>query len=102
MGFVCLELIHGAPLDKLDYPAGIKIHAETDPAAMLAQMLHREPKPPRTGGSQHQPVRATGEIFIRECFGKHLIIRPEIQHLDAALRNTRGAASLKYEFRKMS
>ena len=61
MLLVGFEVLHPALLDQLDDPARIEIDAEANAAAMLGQMLDRQPQPPRARGAQHQPVRALGK-----------------------------------------
>ena len=58
---VGLEVIHPALLDQLDDPARIEIDREADAAAVLRQMLDRQPQPARTARPQHQPVGALRE-----------------------------------------
>ena len=62
---VRFEVLHPALLDELDDPARIEIDAEADAAAMLGQVLDRQPQPPRAGRAEHQPVRALGKVLRR-------------------------------------
>ncbi len=53
MVLVFMHQVHAALLDELGHPARIKVHAETNAAAMLCQVLHRQAQPARTGRSEH-------------------------------------------------
>ena len=44
---VALHLRHVSALDELDHPARVEVDHEADPAAVLAQVLDREPQPAR-------------------------------------------------------
>ena len=44
---VRFEVLHPALLDQLDDPPRIEIDAEADAAAVLGEMLDRQPQPPR-------------------------------------------------------
>src|SRR5262245_25704058 len=52
---VSLRFLNVAALEELDHPPRIKIKPETNSTTMLRQMLHREPQPPRTAGTHHDP-----------------------------------------------
>ena len=61
---VRFEVLHPALLDELDDPPRIEVDAEADAAAILGQMLDRQPQPPRAAGAEHQPVRPLGKILV--------------------------------------
>ena len=44
---VGLQVLHPALLDELDHPARVEVDAEADAAAILAEVLDRQPQPPR-------------------------------------------------------
>ena len=58
---VGLEVLAPAFLDQLDDPARIEVDAEADAAAILREVLDRQPQPPRARRPEHQPVRALAE-----------------------------------------
>ena len=58
---VGLELLHLPLLDQLDDPARIEIDAEADAAAVLGEVLDRQPQPARARRAEHQPVGALRE-----------------------------------------
>ena len=62
---VRFEVLAPALLDQLDDPARIEIDAEADAAAVLGEVLDRQPQPPRPGRAEHQPVRALREELFR-------------------------------------
>ena len=93
---VRFEVLHPALLDELDHPPRIEIDAETNAAAMLGQVLDRQPQPPRARGAQHQPIRAAREILLRQRVAEERIVDAEILDRDAALRHARGAARLEH------
>ena len=62
---VRLQVLHPALLDELDDPARVEVDAEADAAAVLAQVLDRQPQPARAGRPEHQPVAALGEELVR-------------------------------------
>ena len=74
---------------------GIEVHAEADAAAVLAQVLDRQPQPPRAGRPQHQPVRPLGEELFRQRLAEHLVVDAEIVGDDAALGDAGRAARLE-------
>src|SRR5436190_3231482 len=82
-------------LDQLDDPPRIKIEAETDPAAYLAEMLDAKPQASRAGGAQHQPVAAGREMLVGERFAEKLVVGAEVLAVDASFRDTGSAASLE-------
>ena len=73
---VGLEVLHPALLDELDDPARIEIDAEADAAAVLAQVLDRQPQPARAGRAEHQPVRSLGEVLVGQRVAEHLVVDP--------------------------
>ena len=93
---VRFEVLRPALLDELDDPPRIEIDAEADAAAILSQVLDRQPQPPRTRGAQHQPVGALGEILFRQRRGKQLVVGAEVVDRDPALGNARGAARFEH------
>ena len=65
------------------------------PPRYWAQVLDRQPQPPRAGRAEHQPVRALREELVRQRVAEHLVVDPEVVDDDAALGNAGGAAGLE-------
>ena len=42
------------------------------------EVLDRQPQPPRTGGAEHQPVRALGEILVGQRLAEQLVVDAEV------------------------
>src|SRR5689334_2812173 len=59
-------------------------------------MLDGQAQPARTGGAEHQPVRAAREVLIRESVAEQLVIHAKIVHRGTALRDAGGAAGFEY------
>src|SRR5687767_6060312 len=90
-----LQLGHRAALDQLDDPARIEIDAETDSAAMLAEMFDRQPETAWSRRPEHQPVRPLRKIRIRQSLRQHLVIDPKIVDHHPALRDAGRTARLE-------
>src|SRR5207249_938456 len=58
-------------------------------------MLHGEPKPSRTGRSEHQPVGAAREVALRQSVAEGFVIETEIFHRGAALGDPGGATGFE-------
>ena len=97
VALVRLHLIHLARLQQLDDPARIEVDAERDAAAMLRQVLDRQPQPARTGGADHQPVAALGKVLVGQRVAEHLVVDPEVVDVDARLRHAGRSAGLERE-----
>ena len=96
---VGLEVLAPPLLDQLDDPAWIEIDAETDPAAILRQVLDRQAQPPRSGRTEHQPVGAFREVLVGQRRAEQLVVGAEIVAGDARLRRAGRAAGLEDEHR---
>ena len=92
---VGLQVLAPALLDQLDHPARIEVDAEADAAAILREVLDRQAKAPRTGRTEHQPVRALRKVFVRQRRAEQLVVDPEVVAGDARLRNAGRAAGLE-------
>src|SRR5262249_14277808 len=73
----------------------IEIDAETDAAAVLAEMLDGEPQSPRAGRAEHQPVGPLWKVLLRQRVAEHLVVDPVVFDDDAALGDPGGAAGLE-------
>src|SRR5690606_28800388 len=83
-------------LDQLHHPPGVEIHAETDAATVLAEMLNRQPQTPRARRAEHHPVAALWEMFIRQRLAEHLVVDLPVVDLETRLRNARCAARFEH------
>src|SRR5262245_1952248 len=95
MLLVSLGLVNLAALDQLDHPPRVEIHAETDAAAMLGEVLDGEPQPPWTARPHHDPIGTLGKRAVGQLFAESFVVNAEVVDVDARLRHTRAAARLK-------
>ena len=93
---VRFEVLHPALLDELDDPPRIEIDAEANAAAMLGQVLDRQPQPPRAGRAEHQPVRAQRKILLRQRVAEQRVVDAKVFDRDAALRDAGRAARFEH------
>src|SRR5205085_9945875 len=84
-----------ALLDDFDDLARIEIDTKTNAAAKLAQMLHRQPQPPRARRAEHEPVSPFGEEFVGQGCAEHLVVDTEIIDDDAAFGYAGRTAGLE-------
>ena len=54
------------------------------PPRILAEVLDRQPQPPRAGRAEHQPVAAPREVLVRQRLAEHLVVDAEVVAVDAA------------------
>jgi hypothetical protein len=99
VGFVFLQGGELAPLDQLDHPTRVEVDAKTDPAAMLAQVLDRQPQPARPRRSEHQPVGAARKILFGERLAEYLIVGAKVFDLKTALGHAGRPAGFEGEER---
>ncbi len=84
-----------ALLDQPDHPPRIEVHAESDAAPHLGQVLDGQPQPSRAGRAEHQPVGPAGEALVAERLAEHRVIDAKIVDVDAALGDARAPAGLE-------
>jgi hypothetical protein len=96
---VGLQVFGPACFYQLDDPARVQVHAETDAAAMLAQVLDRQPQAPRSRRSEHQPVSSPRKVLVGERAAEDFVVDPEVLDADARLRRACRAAGLEHEDR---
>jgi len=64
-------------------------------AAVVGEVLDRQPQAPRPGGAQHQPVAAARKGVVVEAIAEDLVVDLEVVDVDPALRDAGGAAGLE-------
>ena len=67
----------------------------TGRAAVLAEVLDREPQAPRTGRTQHQPIGAAGKMFLGQRIAEQLVVPLEVLDVQPSLRQPGGASGLE-------
>ena len=97
---VGLQVLAPALFDQLDDPPGIEVDAEADAAAaVLREVLDREPQAARPRRPQHQPVGASREEFIRQRVAEDLVVGPEVVDRHAGFRGAGRPARFENEHR---
>ena len=100
---VGLQVLGPALLDQLDDPARIEVDAEADAAAMLRQVLDRQPQPARAGRAEHQPVRALRKLVVGQrvaessssrCGSLRWLMR-DLRHAGACRRSRRRRSACR-------
>jgi len=76
--FVTLGHVDFAHFDELDHPARIQVHHEANAAAVLGQVLDRQPQAARAARAEHQPVGAARESVIGERGAEGFVIQAEV------------------------
>jgi hypothetical protein len=92
---VGLQMLHPALLDQFDHPAGIEVDTEADTAAILGEVLNREPEPPRPGRPEHQPVGSRRKKLLGQCVAEHLVVGAEVAGVVSRFRDAGRAAGLE-------
>ena len=79
----------------LNHPTRIEVEAKANASAILSEMLHRKTEAARPGRAEHEPVRAFGEVLIRQRVAEELIVESKILDRDAAFGNPGRAAGFE-------
>src|SRR5262249_57178281 len=72
---------------------------KTNTAAVLTQVLDRQPQPARPRRPEHQPVGAQRKILFGESLAEHFVVNAKVFDLQAALRNAGRPAGFEGEER---
>ncbi len=95
VALVELHFLEGVALQELDHPARVQVHAETDSAAVLAEVLDGQSQAARAAGADRDPVGAFGKRVVWQRLAEVLVVDPEVVDVDARLGHTRAAAGFE-------